>query len=422
MIKKVLIFAVAVLSAFALMGCKTTKVSPDGEYDDITKKCKLELTYQDKDFFNEGIGEATLAKSTDGDTANFILKKGSTGITVRFYGIDTPESTGDVEKWGKAASIFTKKKLESAKEIVLEASETPAVKDSYGVRYLAYVWYRCAETEDFKNLNLEIVENGYSTNKCIPTPAYKYYSSFKKAEDFAKKYELRVHGNSVDQYYSSEPAQITIKEFRDNVEKYYNAETGSGAKIRIEAYISDLRMSSGGSPTYTFVAQQVIDGVIYSIDIYAGYSSSQVAQHMMIGTKYVITGSIQEHGGSFQISGITYVPLQRGGDYLTSLQKDYYMTFDTNKTYISPYGSSLLTDAVIIGASVEDNILTLSATAYVKSKDGNKGPYEYTFKVPAPENVDCEQLVGRRFSTTGYQEVKDSKIINVLSYSNINFR
>jgi hypothetical protein len=58
-------------------------------------------------------------------------------------GIDTPESTGQIEPWGKPASIYTKSKLQNAKEIVLESDEvgTP-VFDSTGERYLAWVWYR----------------------------------------------------------------------------------------------------------------------------------------------------------------------------------------------------------------------------------------------------------------------------------------
>lgn len=34
--------------------------------------------------------------------------------------------------------------------------------DSNGTRYLGYVWYRNSESDTFKNLNLELTENGYT--------------------------------------------------------------------------------------------------------------------------------------------------------------------------------------------------------------------------------------------------------------------
>jgi micrococcal nuclease len=77
-----------------------------------TDSLKLTANYVGKNFSNDGIGEVKLANSTDGDTA--IFKDNNRNITVRFNGVNTPESTYKLEPWGVAASKFTKGKLEKA--------------------------------------------------------------------------------------------------------------------------------------------------------------------------------------------------------------------------------------------------------------------------------------------------------------------
>ena len=109
----------------------STAFVPKNNYDDITKTLKLTKSYSDASkFLTDGIEEVTLQNATDGDTANFKCKYSGESVTIRFYSVDTPESTGSVEKWGKSASLYTKKKLESAYALLLEGSKTPPVVDS----------------------------------------------------------------------------------------------------------------------------------------------------------------------------------------------------------------------------------------------------------------------------------------------------
>ena len=167
--KRLFVFAILLFTSFILIGCDDLGSTIDlyGEYDKITKTCEFNVAYTDNSsFLTDGAGYATLVSLTDGDTTNFRLPEGQ-NITIRYHGVDTPESTGTVEKWGKAASLFVKSKLEEAKSIVLEATSTPASHDSYGVRYLGYIWYKLGDEDPYKLLNLELVENGFSKNKCI---------------------------------------------------------------------------------------------------------------------------------------------------------------------------------------------------------------------------------------------------------------
>ena len=195
--KSIKILSVLLILVFCLafvVACN----EPDGPtidnskyYDEITKTLKLTKSFEGKSFLNDGIGRATLISPTDGDTSRFRLEQG-TEVSIRYYQIDTPESTGDVEKWGKSAAFFVKERLKSATEIVLEATESRAVKDSYGTRYLGYVWYKTADS-DFKLLNLEVVENGFSDNKGYSSSAYPYNDYFAKANNFARKNSLRLY-------------------------------------------------------------------------------------------------------------------------------------------------------------------------------------------------------------------------------------
>ena len=54
----------------------------------------------------------TVKNFVDGDTVHFHSKNGNNGVLkARFLGVDTPESTGKVQNWGKTASNFTKDSL-----------------------------------------------------------------------------------------------------------------------------------------------------------------------------------------------------------------------------------------------------------------------------------------------------------------------
>ncbi len=155
-------------------------------------RAKLTTDYQGKSFIDDGIGQVVLVKSVDGDTARFIDPYSITeknDFSVRFLGIDTPESTIENEPWGKAASNFTKSRLENAKTIVLEADKDRT--DVYG-RYLAYVWV------DGVLLNLELVQEAYSNAKL--SGKSKYFSIMTETSFLAKKTGRRFWGE-IDPYF-----------------------------------------------------------------------------------------------------------------------------------------------------------------------------------------------------------------------------
>ena len=124
--KKILLTFLTSISAFTFTSCNNSNVNPNPNPDtntdtdkddektfvDYTTKdeARLKLDYTGRSFLKDGVSQVDLKTSIDGDTAHFTEVGGSETIKCRFYGIDTPESTGKVQPWGKAASNFTKEK------------------------------------------------------------------------------------------------------------------------------------------------------------------------------------------------------------------------------------------------------------------------------------------------------------------------
>lgn len=161
----------------------------------LTYSCVDEVTmdfeYEGKSFINDGIGRVELVYAIDGDTAKFKDVITNEQFTLRFLGIDTPESTIQKDPWGKAASNYTAKALNGAKTIVLEAEG--ARTETYD-RYLGFVWV------DGTLLNLELVEEAY-TNSTLTNSKYEEF--FSKASAEAKKTGRRFYGE-IDPSYDYE--------------------------------------------------------------------------------------------------------------------------------------------------------------------------------------------------------------------------
>ena len=442
--KKILSIVIALLLicsvAVACVACNDTN---NGEkiYDKVTKTMKLSKSYEGKSFLTDGIGLAKVSRYTDGDTTSFRLDKEGTVIAIRYYEIDTPESTGGVEKWGKAASNFTKKILESATEIVLESSTGGAAeKDAYGTRYLGYVWYRTSSSGSFKCLNLQIVENGYSRNTGVNTGVYPYFSYFEKAQNAAEKNALHIFSNADDPLYNDKPLDLTLAELNAKLAgndpafpendgydpELFNAELKSGAKVRFTAYIESLRITTSDTHHFTAATYDVATGARETIELYCMYSNNPQSK-LHIGGLYQITGSIQKNGSSFQISGITYnTILLNTKDNTIEKQTDYYLTFDgsISADTISKvqYENTFYTNVTVTSdPTLENGTLTFKGTASQRTKNGNQEAVEFTFtmSVGSGDNYSAKIYKGATLSFSGYQLVTGSHNITIASLSAI---
>ena len=131
----------------------------------------------------------------DGDTVHVRLENGKEE-KVRFIGVDTPESTREVEPYGKEAAAYTKKRLEG-KTVYLELDV--GERDKYG-RLLAYVWLSPPENGGeaqtrAKMFNAELLLAGYAQLMTIP-PNVKYADMFAKFQREAQERSAGLWGTT----------------------------------------------------------------------------------------------------------------------------------------------------------------------------------------------------------------------------------
>ena len=243
------VFALSFVSLSSLIGC-----GDDGsdfiDYAMTDTNIRLKNDYKNadgsnKDFFTQGIGEVTPVYYIDGDTTHFRLNDSDnkTLIKARYYGVDTPESTGAVEPYGKAAAEYTKSKIQNAYEngtvvissLNLTSDAAPSV-DSNG-RYLCMVWInettKDAPYDELYLLNLMLVQNGYSQVKNLDDfPEFK--DTFTSAEMQARDNKLVMFSGEDDPDYNYGDYQVvslldiknevveTLKD-KNHVNKYENA-------------------------------------------------------------------------------------------------------------------------------------------------------------------------------------------------------
>ena len=265
-----------------------------GEFVDYAASLKLDMTSE------SAKEEVTVKTYVDGDTAHFYVSAAvheSGVLKGRFLGINTPESTGKIEEYGKAASKFTREKLENATSIIIESENEKWNMDSTGDRYLVWVWYKTESDQEYRNLNLEILQNGLAIANS--TASNRYGSLCMSALNQAKAYKLNLFSGQPDpDFYYGDATELTIKELRTNPETY------SGMKVAFNGVITRNYNSS--------VYVEALDpetGMYNGISVYYGYALPGAALDILsVGNEVRIVGLMQfyEAGGTWQISGLTH--------------------------------------------------------------------------------------------------------------------
>ena len=151
----------ALLLAFSMLACQQ---SPDSTGTSSGGEQQPEfIDYVENLTFDENSGrahqEVTVKSYIDGDTTHFHLTTpiyDRSVLKARYLAVDTPESTGKIEPYGKKAASFTKEKLKSATSIIVESNSEKWEYDSTGDRMLVWVWYKPAGATKYRNLNVEI--------------------------------------------------------------------------------------------------------------------------------------------------------------------------------------------------------------------------------------------------------------------------
>lgn len=334
--------------------------------------------------------EVTVKAYIDGDTTHFYVPTSvsdSGVLKARYLAINTPESTGKIEEWGKKASNFTKTKLKEAESIIIESDDGKWNADSTGDRYLVWVWYKPAGSEKYRNLNIEILQEGLAI--ASNSGQNRYGSICLDAIAQAKAEKLHVHSGVADpDFYYGEAVEVTLSELRANIESY------EGVKVAFNGVIT--RDSNNGVYVEAYDAET---GMYNGMYVYYGFNlSGKGLQILSVGNEVRIVGTVSyyETGDSWQVSGLQYrarVPddpdnIQKLGEgnlpaYLETTAEKFTSTVDRvviedGEEVLKPFDYAKLCLATSISM---DNLKVVSIYTTDNEESKNDGAMTLTCKV-----------------------------------------
>ena len=292
-----------------LFSCATKSAGEEPTLSNEEERVAIDEDLTGKLKFNESSEtvktKVTVKSYIDGDTTHFFVPTSISEdgvLKARYIAINTPESTGKIEEWGKRASEFTKAKLSSAESIIIESDNGTWNLDSTGSRYLVWIWYRTSETEDYRCLNLEILEEGLA----LPSSSAnnRYGSWCQNAIQKAKDKGLHVWSKEKDpDFFYGDALEVTTKELRFNPSLY------DGKKVAFEGVITRNYNNSVYIESYDEETESS-----YGISVYYGYSlSGSGLEILQVGNRVRIVGTMQYYaaGGVYQISGLKYREMKK---------------------------------------------------------------------------------------------------------------
>ena len=290
----ILLLVASIVSVLASCGEDPT---PEASHVDYVSELKLDMNSETVKT------EATVHMYIDGDTTHFnvpasIVPGGI--LKARYISINTPESTGKIEPWGNEAAAFTKQILMNAESIILESDNGTWNVDSTGERRVVWVWYKPEGATDYRNLNLEILQNGYAL--ASNSANNRYGQTCMKAIAQARSEKLYVFGNELDPDFPyGDPTHMPLKTIRQNIEDYYY----------LNVYFEGTIIQDEGGTIYVEDYDEET-GMYYGITAYYGTSGlpAQGLEKIAVGNRVRLVGVITyfEGGDIWQVSDLFYDP------------------------------------------------------------------------------------------------------------------
>ena len=289
-----------------LVACKKeepTKQEP--EHIDYVEQLKLDMNSATLKM------EVTVKMYIDGDTTHFNdpqHKVTTNGIIkARYLAVNTPESTGAVEEYGKAASNFTKETLSKAQSIVLESSEAGKWGTDSNGRQLVWVWYRTSADAEYRCLNIELLQNGLAVGSSAAEGAYGEAAVSAIAQ--ATREKLNMHSGEKDPlFYYGEVIPVDVKELRLNPTKY------EGKKVAVTGLITKNESETAFMEQY----DEETD-TFYGLQVYFGFNASYDAL-FKAGNITRAVGTFGNFNGTWQLSGIIYDPYMKNDPNYTAIE------------------------------------------------------------------------------------------------------
>ncbi len=296
-IKKIAALLLALLTVILACASCTGKADGDKEpkHKDYAASVKLDMTSSET--LKQ---EVTVHAYIDGDTTHFNVPESVMPggvLKARYLAINTPESTGKIEPWGKTASEYTKNTLKNATSIIIESDDNKWNADSTGGRYLVWVWYKTADSDTYRNLNIEILQLGLAI--ASNSANNRYGETCMAAIAQAKEEALHSHSTEKDPLFPyGEATELTLKELRTNVTEYDNA------KVAFEGIVT---MNNANTAYIEEYDEET--GLYYGISVYYGYGLNGDGLEILgVGNRVRVVGTVTyyETGGYYQVSGVEY--------------------------------------------------------------------------------------------------------------------
>ncbi len=305
-----------VIPVLAACGDKNDEENPGGDDSPTTKvdyadQLKLDMSTDTKKL------KVDVYQYIDGDTTHFKAAVGEsdpdltvTIIKARYLAVNTPESTGVIDKWGKTASNFTHETLEKAEAIMVESDDDKWNIDSTSSRrVLLWIWYvpdgKEVKTENYRNLNVELLQEGYG--RASDTENNRYGTIAGKALYQATQLKLRVFGNEKDPNYfgNSAAAALDLSYLRTHLEEY------SDHLVSVRGLVT-ARFGSSVYIEKNFTvknAEGEDEEVPFGMVVYYGYSpSNKLLKILTVGNEVNVIGTVTKfegtYGTTYQISGV----------------------------------------------------------------------------------------------------------------------
>ena len=387
--KNILLLILAAAAIFTLAACGP-KEEETPVHKDFASELKLDMTTSTLK------QEVTVKTFIDGDTThfNFPGSQFENGVLkARYLAINTPESTGKIEEWGKKASNFTKEKLKDAVSIIVESDNETWNADSTGGRYLVWVWYKTADSAEYKNLNVEILQNGLAI--ASNSANNRYGETCMAALNQAKSEGLFVYSNDKDpDFHYGQAIELTLKELRCNIADYESAKVAfegviiknDGGEVYVEEYDPENDMYCGISVYY----------------MTAGLPGKAL-EILSTGNRVRIVGTATQYQGTWQVSGLTYSLMNPDNpDNLALISEGHkpaYVptlpdTFNNGKVTVTVGDETKTFDYfdLAVSTSLEMKELKVDSVSTTQSGD-NKGAMTLRCTAPGGEKISVRTAI-----------------------------
>ena len=360
--------------------------------------------------------EVTVKTFVDGDTTHFFVPSdvaAEGALSARYLAVNTPESTGKIEEYGKAASRFTREKLENADSILIESDDGQWNMDSNGTRYLVWVWYRPAGETAYRNLNVELLQTGLA--KANSSAQNRYGETCMAAIAQAKAQKLGIYSGQRDpDFYYGTAIELTLRELRLFPEQY------EGKKVACNGIITMNHNNSVYMEAY-----DPETGLYFGMPVYYGYNLSGGGMEVLhVGNEVRIVGTLQyyEAGGEYQLSGLTYRMMKPddpgnirklGEGYSpacvptdpdTLLHGKVLIDTDEGAAEYDRAALALATSVTLDGLTVTDAYTDKEGTSLTCEADGNKLP------VRTGEQLAAADWIGKTIRVRGVVTLRDGQL------------